>query len=179
MKSKIKVIFQNQQKAVKIPSGIRLLLRRACNAVIEMEELPDSYEVCVTFVDNDTIRKINREHRNIDKETDVLSFPLGENGEYDENPETGNRMLGDVVLSVEKAVAQAEEYGHSLNREAAYLTVHSMLHLLGYDHVNGGLEQVRMREKEETVMQSIGYPKDSTYILTDEMMDREKNKWIG
>lgn len=169
MKAKIKVVFQNQQKAVKIPSGIRMLLRRACNAVIENENLDGEYEVCVTFVDNDTIRMINKEHRDIDNITDVLSFPLGENGVYDKNPETGNFMLGDVILSVEKAVSQAEEYGHTLNREAAYLTVHSILHLLGYDHVNGGLEQVRMREKEEAVMQQIGYPKDSSYILTDDM----------
>lgn len=170
MKAKIKVVFQNQQKAVKIPSGIRMLLRRACNAVIENENLDGEYEVCVTFVDNDTIRQINKEHREIDKVTDVLSFPLGENGVYDKNPETGNFMLGDVILSVEKAVSQAEEFGHTLNREAAYLTVHSILHLLGYDHVNGGLEQVRMREKEESVMQQIGYPKDSSYILTDDML---------
>lgn len=76
-----------------------------------------------------------------------MSFPLGENGVYDINHDTGAKMLGDIVISIEHAVAQAEEYGHSLQREIAFLTVHSLLHLLGYDHVNGGLEAVHMREK--------------------------------
>ena len=76
-------------------------------------------------------------------------------------------MLGDVVISLERAAAQAEEYGHSLQREIGYLTVHSMLHLLGYDHVDGGLEAVRMREKEEAVMSSVGLPRGGSYVLDD------------
>ena len=83
---------------------------------------------------------------------------MGENGRYDINPENGAYMLGDIVLSVERALEQAEQFGHSLQREIGYLTVHSMLHLLGYDHTDGGLEAVRMREKEEAVMTSIGLP---------------------
>ncbi len=75
---------------------------------------------------------------------------------YDINPENGAKMLGDIVISVEHAVKQAEEYNHSLQREIAFLTIHSMLHLLGYDHVNGGIEQMRMREREEDVLAKLG-----------------------
>lgn len=94
-----------------------------------------------------------------------MSFPLGENGVYDINHDTGAKMLGDIVISIEHAVAQAEEYGHSLQREIAFLTVHSLLHLLGYDHVNGGLEAVHMREKEETVLTQLGLKRNGSYYI--------------
>lgn len=164
---KIKVTIENRQKAVKIPTGVRLLIRRCCHAVLEMEGFEGSAEVNVTLVDNGQIHQINLEQRNIDMPTDVLSFPLGENGQYDVNPENGHFMLGDVVISMERAAAQAEEYGHSLQREVGYLTVHSMLHLLGYDHVDGGLEAVRMREKEEAVMTSVGLPRGGSYVMNE------------
>lgn len=164
---KIKVTIENKQKAVKVPTGVRLLIRRCCHAVLELEGFVGSAEVDVTLVDNEQIHRINLEQRGVDMPTDVLSFPLGENGQYDVNPETGNYMLGDVVISLERAAAQAEEYGHSLQREIGYLTVHSMLHLLGYDHVDGGLEAVRMREKEEAVMSSVGLPRGGSYVLDD------------
>ena len=99
--------------------------------------------------------------------TDVLSFPLGENGNYDRNFETGALQLGDVVISVEKAVEQARLYGHTLQREIGFLTVHSILHLLGYDHESGGLEQVRMREKEESILTSLGLERDTSYVVSD------------
>ena len=156
---KVKVTIENRQKAVKIPSGLRMLVRRCCQAVLTLEQFEGTAEVDVTFVDNETIRVINREHRDIDRATDVLSFPLGENGQYDVNPETGAKMLGDVVLSLERAEEQAKEFGHSFEREVGYLTVHSMLHLLGYDHVKGGWAAVHMREKEETVMETVGLPR--------------------
>ena len=162
---KIKVTIVNQQKAVKIPTGLRLLIRRCCHAVLELEGFEGSAEVDVSLVDNDQIHRINLEQRAIDMPTDVLSFPLGENGEYDRNPATGAAMLGDIVISLERAQVQAEEYGHSFQREVGYLTVHSMLHLLGYDHVDGGLEAVRMREKEETVMTSVGLPRGGSYVM--------------
>lgn len=165
---KIKVNIENQQKAIKVPTGVRLLIRRCCHAVLELEGFEGSAEVDVSLVDNARIHEINREQRNIDAPTDVLSFPLGENGVYDQNPATGAYMLGDIVISVEKALAQAEEFGHTFQREVGYLTVHSMLHLLGYDHVQGGLEAVRMREKEEAVMLSIGLPRGSSYVLEDD-----------
>lgn len=162
---KIKVVIVNKQKTVKIPTGIRLLMRRCCHATLELEGFEGSAEVDISIVDNQQIQEINREKRNIDAVTDVLSFPLGENGHYDKNPETGAYMLGDVVLSIERAAAQAEQYGHSLQREIGYLTVHSVLHLLGYDHVDGGLEAVRMREKEEAVMASVGLPRGESYVM--------------
>ena len=165
---KIKVTIDNKQKAIKVPTGVRMLIRRCCHAVLELEQFDGSAEVDVSLVDNEQIHAINLEQRNIDAPTDVLSFPLGENGEYDPNPATGAYMLGDIVISLERAQAQAEEYGHSLQREVGYLTVHSMLHLLGYDHVEGGLEAVRMREKEEAVMLSIGLPRGSSYVLENE-----------
>ena len=164
---KIKVNIENQQKALKVPTGVRLLIRRCCHAVLQLEGFKGSAEVDVSLVDNARIHEINLEQRNIDAPTDVLSFPLGEDGVYDVNPATGALMLGDIVISVEKAKAQAEEFGHTFQREVGYLTVHSMLHLLGYDHVNGGLEAVRMREKEEAVMLSIGLPRGSSYVLED------------
>ena len=164
---KIKVVIDNKQKAVKIPTGVRLLIRRCCHAVLELEGFEGSAEVDVSLVDNEQIRTINREQRDIDMPTDVLSFPLGENGVYDQNPATGAYMLGDIVISLERAEAQAEEYGHTFQREVGYLTVHSMLHLLGYDHVDGGLEAVRMREKEEAVMLSVGLPRGGSYVLDE------------
>ena len=140
--NKVKVIISNRQNVVKIPTGIRLLVRRTCNAALRLEEFSEDAEISVTFVDNDEIRKLNKQHRNIDAATDVLSFPLGENGVYDHNETTGAALLGDIVISMPKAVEQAELYGHSLQREVGYLTAHSMFHLLGYDHVNGGVEAV-------------------------------------
>ena len=160
---KIRVIITNSQKEVKIPTGMRMLVRRCCNAVLRMEKFPYSAEISVTFVDNHEIRKLNAEYRNTDIETDVLSFPMGENGVYDENHATGAKILGDVVISIPKALEQAQLYGHSFEREVGYLTVHSVLHLLGYDHENGGLERVRMREKEEYVMDELGLPSSGAY----------------
>ena len=160
----VKVSITNRQKKVKLPSGLRLLVRRACNAVLTAEKFAGPAEVSVTFVDNEQIQELNAEYRGKDISTDVLSFPLGENGKFDKNRETGAYVLGDVVISAEKAVLQAEIYGHSLQREIAFLTVHSMLHILGYDHVAGGMEQVRMREKEEAIILQLGLPRDASYV---------------
>ncbi|MBR0541769.1 MAG: rRNA maturation RNase YbeY [Clostridia bacterium] len=168
MTDKIKVIISNKQKAVKIPTGVRMLVRRCCNAVLLQEEFDGSAEISVTFVDNEEIHKLNKQYRNIDRETDVLSFPLGENGEYDINHDTGAKMLGDVVISLPKAVEQAEMYGHTLQREIAFLTVHSVLHLLGYDHEGGGIEAVHMREKEESVLTQLGLKRNGSYYLDEE-----------
>ncbi len=153
---KVKVIIQNHQNAVPIPTGMRMLIRRSCAAVLNNQHFNSDAEVVVTFVSDDEIHQLNSQFRNIDKSTDVLSFPLGENGEYDLNPETNALQLGDIVISVEHAVRQSEEYGHSFEREMSYLTVHSMLHLLGFDHVNGGIEAAEMRETEEAVMTVLG-----------------------
>ncbi len=167
MANKTKVVITNEQKKVKIPKGMRLLIRRCCTAVLVMEEFPQDAEVSVTIVDNERIRELNKQFRDIDSETDVLSFPLGENGVYDINYDTNEAELGDIVLSLEKAEEQAARYGHSLDREVGYLTVHSMLHLLGYDHEKGGIELVRMREKEEKVLTELGLRRDGNYYMGD------------
>ena len=158
-----KVLITNQQKKVKVPSGLRILIRRSCNAVLEFEGFEQPAEVSVTFVDNDEIQKLNAQYRGKDMPTDVLSFPLGEDGRYDVNQDTGACLLGDIVISMEKAMEQAELYGHPLQREVAFLTVHSMLHLLGYDHEQGGLAAVKMREKEEAVLIQLGVPRTVSY----------------
>lgn len=163
MKDRIKVNISDDQKEVKIPTGTRMLVRRCCNAVLKNEKFEGSVEISVRFVNNDEIHRLNKEFRNVDSSTDVLSFPMGENGVYDTNPETGAIILGDIVISAQTAFAQSQEFGHSFQREMAFLTVHSMLHLLGYDHVNGGLEAVRMREKEEYVLAQIGLPRSNSY----------------
>ena len=165
MLTKIRVDIENRQKAVKIPTGLRMLIRRCCHAVLDLEGVDGSALVDVTLVDNEQIHAINLEQRGIDASTDVLSFPLGENGEFDISPENGEKLIGNIVLSLEQAQRQAEEFGHSFNREVGYLTVHSMFHLMGYDHVGGGLEAVHMREKEETVMNQIGLSRVNSYVL--------------
>lgn len=162
---KLKVLISNKQKAVKIPSGIRLLIRRCCHAVLELENFQGSAEVSVSFITNEEIRLLNEQYRHKDMPTDVLSFPLGENGVYDKNEETGAFMLGDIVISAERAFEQAEMFGHTIQREIGFLTVHSMLHLLGYDHEQGGLAARQMREKEETVLQKLGISRTTSYVV--------------
>lgn len=168
MRGKVKVIISNDQTEEKIPTGVRMLVRRCCTAVLVLEKFSDPAEISVRFVDDEEIHKLNKQYRNVDNSTDVLSFPLGENGVYDTNPDTGAKLLGDIVISVTHAINQAERFGHSLQREIAFLTVHSMLHLLGYDHENGGMEAVRMREKEETVLTQLGLPRNGSYYMGDE-----------
>lgn len=167
MTDKIKVIITNDQKEIKIPTGVRMLIRRCCNAVLINEHFEGSAEISVRFVDDEIIHELNREYRHVDRSTDVLSFPLGEDGVYDINHDTGAKILGDIVISMQHAVMQAELYGHTLQREIAFLTVHSMLHLLGYDHEAEGLERVRMREKEEAVLTQLGLKRNDSYYTEE------------
>ncbi len=153
---KTKVNITDKQKKIKLPTGTRLFIRKACIATLTEEKFPYNAEVEVILTDDENIRELNRKFRNIDSSTDVLSFPLGSDGEYDENPETGMKMLGDIVISVEHAYAQAELYGHGIEREISFLAVHSMLHLLGYDHVDSKLEESIMREKQEIILDELG-----------------------
>lgn len=162
--SKIKVMIRNNQKQVKLPVGLRLLVRKCCQAVLVTEKFEHDAEVSVSFVDNKEIRQLNKLYRNKDKSTDVLSFPLGENGVYDVNNETSAYLLGDVVISIETAIKQSQMYNHSLEREVGFLTVHSMLHLLGYDHETSPLDAAQMREKEEQVLEYLGITRDKEYI---------------
>ena len=154
-----KVIISNRQKEIKIPAGVRLLMRRCCQAVLQTEGFPEPVEICISFISNEEIKKLNREFRGVDAVTDVLSFPLGENGVYDRNPDTGALQLGDIAISMQKAEQQAEQYGHTLQREVAYLTVHSTLHLLGYDHVDEGPMKKQMRAREEAILAEVELPR--------------------
>ncbi|MDL2219298.1 rRNA maturation RNase YbeY [Ruminococcaceae bacterium OttesenSCG-928-O06] len=164
-----KVYITNQQKAVKIPSGLRILIRRSCNAVLELENFSRAAEVSVTFVDNAEMARLNKQYRDNPNPTDVLSFPITQDGQYEVNQDTGAVVLGDIVISMEKAVEQASIYGHTLQREVAFLTVHSMYHLLGYDHEKGGLEAVHMREKEENALIKLGLPRTVSYTKPEDV----------
>lgn len=152
----LNINFSNRQRKLQLPPRTKELVFDAVKASLSVEGFTGSTEVNVTFVSDSKIREINREFRSIDSATDVLSFPLGENGDYDVNPENGCLMLGDVIISVEHALKQADIFGHSTEREIAYLTVHSIFHLLGYDHVDEGEDKKLMRECEEKALAIIG-----------------------
>ena len=126
-------------------------LKSVVKTVLETEGLPLEYEVSITFVDIDEIHKLNKEFRNVDRPTDVLSFPMDE----DFSIEGVDTMLGDIVISMDIAKDQAKDFGHSLDREIMYLTAHSMLHLLGYDHMDEA-EKTEMRAREKEVMKILG-----------------------
>lgn len=164
---KLKVLITNDQKELKIPTGIRLLIRKCCHAALHAEQMSGSYEVSINFVDLEQIRQLNKDFRSKDEPTDVLSFPSGEEGKFDINEETGAFMLGDIAICIPKVYDQAEQFAHSIQREFAYLTVHSMLHLLGYDHEEGGIAAVRMREREEEVLAKLGLQRDASYVILD------------
>ena len=174
MVDRTKVIIVDRQKEVKVPTGIRMLIRRCCNAVLKMEEftlivssftVSISAEISVTLVDNAYIQGLNKQYRNKDVPTDVLSFPMSEkSGTFEVDPETNVKILGDIVISMEKVVEQCKFYGHTMRREIAFLVAHGLLHLLGYDHKNGGLEKRRMRDREERVLSLLGFSNAISYI---------------
>ena len=152
------IYFENGQEKQPVSYKLKLLIRRAVEATLDYEQYGNDCEVSVTFTDNEQIRELNKQFRNIDRATDVLSFPLFDyEGESDEPPvDELTGMLGDIVLSLEQAAKQAEEYGHSFEREAAFLTVHSMLHLLGYDHETGEEDEADMRRRQSDIMEALG-----------------------
>lgn len=168
MGPKVHVVITNKQKKVKIPKGLRMLIRRSCTAVLTIENFSENAEISVVFTDDEGIRDLNGKFRKLDSPTDVLSFPLGKDGEWDVNHDTGDVLLGDIVISMETAVRQANEFGHDLSREIGYLVVHSMLHLLGYDHEKGGIEHLRMREKEEECLVKLGLGRDRSYYMGED-----------
>ena len=153
---KVKIYFSNRQKQVELPEGLRTNIRKCCEEALAEEQIQEDAEVSVTVVDNEEIRELNREHRDKDSITDVLSFPMGEDGEFDVNPGTGRIMLGDIVISAPRAIEQAQEYGHSFMRELCFLATHSMFHLLGYDHEIGVEEEKKMFDKQSRVLEKLG-----------------------
>lgn len=153
---KLKIYFENNQDKENVTYKLKMLIRRAVMATLEYEHVNDDCEVSITFCDNEKIRELNKKFRNIDKATDVLSFPLFDNENDDAFFPEADLMLGDIVISLEKAKMQAEEFGHSYERETAFLAVHSMLHLLGYDHETSEADDLDMRKRQRNIMESIG-----------------------
>ena len=154
MSAKADVFTRNEQKVEAVTPSLRALVRRAVKAALEYEKVGFAPEVSVTFTDNEGIRELNAAHRNIDRPTDVLSFPLFEKEDLDYA--TDGDALGDIVISLQRAREQANEYGHSFEREVAFLTVHSMLHLLGYDHEISEEDEKEMFFKQEEILKTIG-----------------------
>lgn len=148
---KLSIDFENRQDKIKVSNSTKALVRRAVEATLAYEGFCERAEVSVTFTDNEGIRALNREYRGIDRATDVLSFPM-----LDEGEGMPVCSLGDIVLSLEKAQEQAYEFGHSRERETAFLTVHSTLHLLGYDHETSEEADSDMRRRQHEIMEIMG-----------------------
>ena len=157
-KMNLRIYFDNHQDKHPLTYRLKMLVREAIEATLDYEQYGNPCEVSVSFVDNAEIRGLNKKFRGIDKATDVLSFPLFDyEGESEEPPvDEMLGMLGDIVLSLEQAALQAEKYGHSFEREVAFLTVHSMLHLLGYDHETGEEDEADMRRRQSEIMDLMG-----------------------
>ena len=147
---------------VNVPQDVEEQFHQVITAALEAEGVDVPGEVNVLFTDDEGIHQINLDMREVDRPTDVLSFPMFElePGEHpteeDADPATGLVPLGDMCISLERAEAQAAEFGHSVQRELCYLTVHSVLHLLGYDHLDEGPMKAQMRAREETILESLG-----------------------
>lgn len=161
------IIIENEQDKVEISDSIIKLIEKTIEISMKAEKLTKAYEVSVLIVDDEEIRAINKEHRDIDKPTDVLSFPMAEfeNGELisdegDYDLEFEELMLGDIIISAETAKRQADEYGHSFEREVAFLTAHSCFHLLGYDHMEEEEEKL-MIGKQESILQQMGLTRNN------------------
>ncbi len=160
MKHKIRIVFEQLSlQKLTIPA----IIRKCINATLDAERISVPCEVNVLITDDAGIQVVNRESRNLDKPTDVLSFPMFQlepgNPPTDwmdyQDPETGLVPLGDMCISLERAVAQAKGFGHATRREVGYLTIHSMLHLLGYDHLDEGPQKAQMRAREEAIAASV------------------------
>ena len=147
---------------VDVPDGVEEQFRQVISAALEAEGVDVPCEVNILFTDDAGIHQINLDMREVDRPTDVLSFPMFElePGEHpteeDADPATGLVPLGDMCISLERAEAQAAEFGHSVQRELCYLTVHSVLHLLGYDHLDEGPMKAQMRDREEAILGALG-----------------------
>ena len=153
---KLKIYFENTQDKEKVTYKMKMLIRRAILATLEYENVTEDSQVSITFCDDGRIRELNKKFRNIDRSTDVLSFPLFDEESPDNFVSELDCMLGDIVISLERAKAQAEEFGHSYERETAFLAVHSVLHLLGYDHEISEEDDRDMRKRQSDVMEKIG-----------------------
>ncbi len=154
----MEIIITNEPETLAVPQGMEAAVTLAAGKVAELYGLGNA-EVSVTLTDDAHIHELNKKYRGVDRPTDVLSFALteSEEPEVEGGPET--EILGDLVLSVERVAAQAKEYGHSLRREAAFLTVHGMLHLLGYDHIEDE-DREEMEAEQRAVMEKLGISRE-------------------
>ncbi len=157
----IEIFLSDEQEKLAPPEDMQQLIELCTRAALEEEQIEEDAQVSVTLVDNEAIREINNEHRGIDRATDVLSFPLGDDDSFDTDPETGAILLGDIVISLERAAEQAKEYGHSYRREVAFLITHSLFHLLGYDHVDSEEDEKLMFGKQDKVLEKLGITRES------------------
>ena len=150
--------FSNEQEKEPVTPELRCLVKMAIYSALEYEDFSKKAEISVTFTDNEGIHEINSAQRGVDAPTDVLSFPMmsGDDSDADTDYSNGAVMLGDIVLNLERARAQAAEYGHSYTREVAFLTVHSVLHLLGYDHLTSEEDDRDMRARQDAVLDIMG-----------------------
>ena len=158
---KAEVFIENEQDKCTLTEDMEQAVSSVINKVLEQENFPEECEVSVLITDDETIRMLNAEHRGKDKATDVLSFPMlefDESGHIASGDEKlgSTLLLGDIVISLERSYAQAEEYGHSPLREIGFLCAHSTLHLLGYDHEEDEESRRQMREKEEKALSALG-----------------------
>lgn len=158
------IYFMNGQDKLPVTYKLKMLTRRAVEAVIEYEQYNNACEVSITYTDNQQIQALNMQYRGVDRPTDVLSFPMMDFSGESVEPVADEPVvsLGDIVISLEKAAEQANEYGHSFEREVAFLTVHSMLHLLGYDHETGEDDERDMRARQRAVMEVLGLTVNNT-----------------
>ncbi len=155
----MQIEISNQQEKMTVTQAIEDRIIEVLEETARVHKVDDLAEVSLMFTDDETIHEMNREYRGIDRPTDVLSFAL-EEGEEEEiygGPE--ENLLGDIIISVETATRQAEEYGHSVEREMAFLALHGMLHLLGYDHMEEE-ERKEMRAQEEAILASLGITRE-------------------
>lgn len=153
---KLMIYFDDSQNKIKVTHALELLLRRAIEATLGYERVNGGCEVSLTFTDDEGIRELNKRYRNIDRATDVLSFPQIDFVNDGVDLSDGSyKILGDIVISLERAKAQAEEIGHSVEHEAAFLCVHSTLHLLGYDHVTSEEDEKVMFGKQKEIIASL------------------------
>ena len=154
----LKIYFENNQEKHSIHYKLKMLIRHTILETLDYEGMENDAEVSVTFVDDEGIRELNKKFRNMDKPTDVLSFPLLDYEGESEEPFFDElcHNLGDIVISLERAMAQANEFGHSFEREVAFLTAHSMLHLLGYDHELSDEDDADMRKRQNDIMERLG-----------------------
>ncbi len=158
----LELIWENEQDKVEISDELFGKIKLSIEKALEYEDFTEDTEISLTFVDNEAIRELNSESRGKDSATDVLSFPMLETDEdgtliiYDEDIVDGRVLLGDIVISAERAYEQAKEYGHSLVREMCFLAVHSVLHLLGYDHERSEEEEKIQFEKQEEILNILG-----------------------